>query len=448
MSEATLTVTQILAIAKEAIEEGTGPVWVMGELSGFKRHQPSGHLYFDMKDGRCRISCVQWRDTARRLRFEPQDGMLVRVHGRLGVYEAQGRMQLYADALEPAGLGELQAALERLKAKLAEEGLFAAERKRPLPCYPLRIGVATSGTGAAVADILRVLGARWPVAEVVLRPCQVQGEGAAEQIAQALADLDREEGLDVILLGRGGGSIEDLWAFNEEIVVRAIAACRVPVITGIGHEIDVTLSDFAADRRAATPSQAAEIAVPSQADVARDIATQGARLAQLAGGRVRMARLALSRIEGSHGLRRSLDLIRRRGQKLDEIASRFGTACTGRIELRRRRLRELELRFRSREPAARLLRSRRRLDELSVRLSGAGARRLKNAAERLQARGSHLEAVGPRSVLARGYAICLRARDRRAVRVWNDVEEGERVEVVLGEGALGCAVEERREGWR
>jgi hypothetical protein len=213
-------------------------------LTGFKRHHPSGHLYYDMKDSRGRVSCVQWRDSAKRLRFEPADGMQVRAHGSLGIYEVQGRLQLYVDALQPSGLGELQAALERLKARLAEEGLFAPERKRAIPAFPGMIGVITSPTGAAVRDIFRVLRERWPVAEIIFRPCQVQGEGAGDQIVRALADLTAETSLDVIILGRGGGSIEDLWAFNEEAVVRAVAGSRILIITGIGHEIDITLSDF------------------------------------------------------------------------------------------------------------------------------------------------------------------------------------------------------------
>lgn len=417
-----------------------------GELSGFKRHHPSGHLYFDLKDPQGRISCVQWRDSARRLRFEPADGMEVRAHGRLGIYEVQGRLQLYVDALEPSGLGELQAALERLKARLAAEGLFDPARKRPIPPYPERIGVATSATGAAVRDILRVLGERWPVAEVILRPCPVQGEGAAEQIAEAITDLEVLM-LDLILLARGGGSIEDLWAFNEEIVVRAVAGCRVPVITGIGHEIDFTLADFASDHRAATPSQAAEISVPAKGEILRLLRSHAARLHRRAESRVRDGGLRLSRLEGSHGLHRPLDLVRRRSQRVDDLSALLDRAWAVQSERRMRKLHDLAVRWKARHPVSQLKVSRVRLREFGVRLERGALRTLRDARERLQTRTKHLEAVGPEAVLSRGYAICLRARDRNAVRAWDEVAGGEQVQVILGKGSLSCTVDERREEW-
>lgn len=447
MSPETLTVSQVLALAKEAIEQGTGPVWVAGELTGFKRHQPSGHLYFDLKDGKGRVSCVQWRDSARKIRFEPADGMQVRAHGSLGIYEVQGRLQLYVDALEPAGLGELQAALERLKARLAEEGLFAAERKRPIPAFPEKIGVATSATGAAVRDILRVLGERWPFAEVVLRPCQVQGEGAAEEIVGAIEDLEAEPGIDVILLGRGGGSIEDLWAFNEEAVVRAVAESSVPIVTGIGHEVDVTLSDFAADLRAATPSQAAELAVPDRSEILRRVGSLTRQLRIRGDARLRLAQLHLSRLQGSHGLRRPADLVRQRAQRIDDLSSRLQKRIALVLDLRHRRLQDLSRRWRARDPVRGVRLSAGRLAELRERVTQSVGRRHREAVEKLRARWSHLEAVGPRAVLSRGYAICLRGRDRKAVRVWSEIEAGERVDVVLGEGSLGCDVIERKEKW-
>jgi exodeoxyribonuclease VII large subunit len=447
VSGETLSVSQLLALAKQAIEDGTGPVWVEGELTGFKRHQPSGHLYFDMKDAKGRISCVMWRDGARRLRFDPADGLMVRVHGRLGLYEVQGRLQLYADALEPAGLGALQAALEALKRRLADEGLFAAERKRPLPRYPERVGVVTSSSGAAVRDVVRVLGERWPVAEVVLRPCAVQGAEAAEQIVDALEEIAGVPGLDLILLVRGGGSIEDLWCFNEEIVVRAVARSPVPIVTGVGHEIDVTLVDFASDLRAATPSQAAELAVPSRSDIVRLLGGQQARIRQRAEGRLRTAQLALARLQGSHGLRRPADLVRQRAQRVDDLAGRMGVAVSTRLDTRRRRLVDLTARWRARDPVSNLRRSRERLAELGTRLSQRVDRRIRDARERLAARAAHLEAIGPRAVLSRGYAICMRPADGRAVRSWNEVASGDRVRVILSEGSLGCNVEEREEVW-
>lgn len=438
--------TQALLMAKEAIDRSIGPVWVEGEISGFKRHHPSGHLYFELKDGRSRISCVQWRDSARRLRFEPLDGVLVRAHGRLGIYEVQGKLQLYVDALEPAGLGALQAALEKLKGRLAAEGLFDPGRKRSLPAFPMKIGLATSSTGAAIKDMLRVLNERWPVAEVVLRPCQVQGDGAAATIVAALRDLQSVPELDLIILGRGGGSIEDLWCFNDEAVVRAVAESRVPVVSGIGHEIDVTLADFAADVRAATPSQAAELAVPSRIEVRDRLSAASARSAHRTAERLRFLRMRLRRIEDSHGLKRPQDLVRQRMLRIDDLDLHLRKEIRRIIRAERGRLDLVAHRFAAREPRVRLRADRARLEALAERLGRAGLRRIAGEKERLRARGAHLDAVGPRSVLGRGYAICM--RDGRAVRSHNQVAPGQEVEVLLHEGALDCIVKDARGGRR
>jgi exodeoxyribonuclease VII large subunit len=295
--------------------------------------------------------------------------------------------------------------------------------------------------------VLRVLGERWPVADVVLRPCAVQGAEAAAQIVEALEEIALEPGLDLILLVRGGGSIEDLWCFNEEAVVRAVAGSPVPIVTGVGHEIDVTLVDFASDLRAATPSQAAELAVPSRQDVLRLLGGQHARIRQMAEGRVRNAHLSLARLTGSHGLRRPAELVRQRAQRIDDLAGRLQVAVSTRLETRRRRLVDMAARWRARDPVSNLGRSRERLAELETRVSRGVHRRFDDAREKLTARAAHLEAVGPRAVLARGYAICLRPDDGRAVRSWEDVATGDRVRVILSEGGLGCRIEERQEVW-
>ncbi len=447
MNGESLTVTQAVGLAKRAIEEGVAPLWVEGELSGFKRHLRSGHLYFDLKDAHSRVSCVMWRDSARRLRFDPSDGLSVRAHGRFGVYDVQGRLQIYADALEPAGLGELAAALERLKARLAAEGLFDPERKRPLPVYPSRIGVATSPTGAAIRDILRVLGARWPTAEVVHFACSVQGSQAAGEIVAALSGLQEIIGLDVIILGRGGGSIEDLWCFNEEIVVRTIADCRIPIVTGIGHEIDLTLADLAADLRAATPSQAAELAVPDGKDLLRMIEKHRSRLRQLVDGQIGLLTLRLSGITGSHGLKRPIDDLRVRSQRIDDLSLRLTRTFGSMRRRQKQRLADLTARWRSRHPRVQLELSRRKIADGTRRLARSIESWHREKRERLRTRAEHLEAIGPKAVLSRGYAICLRRRDQRAVRFWNDVDTGESIDLVLGCGSLGCKVEERNETW-
>jgi exodeoxyribonuclease VII large subunit len=296
--------------------------------------------------------------------------------------------------------------------------------------------------------MLRVLGERWPVAEIFLRPCAVQGEGAAEQIVEALEDLQEIDGLDLILLGRGGGSIEDLWSFNQEAVVRAVAASRVPVVTGIGHEIDITLSDLAADLRAATPSQAAELSVPDRAELLRQLRGQGSRVRHHTRSRFRTERLRLSKVAGSHGFRRPLDLIRTRIQRIDELWLRLGHRVTADLTSRRQSLAELRVRWRAHEPRERLCRSRGRLTELRERASRSLHQRMQQRWDLLRARSRHLEAVGPRSVLSRGYAICLRAQDGHAVRSYSDVDVGAQVQVILERGELDCEVGDRYQQWR
>ena len=261
-----VTVSQLNTYIRSRMEEDPTlqSLFVVGEISNFTDHYRSGHLYLSLKDEKSVIRAVMFAQYARRLRFRPEDGMKVIARGRVGVYEANGQYQLYIEDMQPDGLGALNLAFEQLKQKLEKEGLFARERKKPLPKYPERIGVITSPTGAAVQDITTILARRFPLAEIVFCPVLVQGEGAAPQIVKALEEMNRRQAADVIILGRGGGSLEDLWAFNEESVARAVAASEIPVISAVGHETDFTICDFAADCRAATPSAAAELAVPDQ----------------------------------------------------------------------------------------------------------------------------------------------------------------------------------------
>lgn len=264
-----LSVTQLNTYVRSLLDGDPhlAQVFLSGEISNFTDHYRSGHLYFSLKDDRCVIRAVMFAQYAGRLRFAPEDGMKVIVRGRVGLYEVSGQYQIYVEDMQPDGLGALNLAYEQLKRKLEREGLFRPERKKPLPKFPESIGVITSPTGAAVHDILTILERRYPVAKVVFCPVQVQGEGAAQQIAQAVERFNRRNGADVLIVGRGGGSIEDLWAFNEEVVARAVAASRIPVISAVGHETDFTICDFAADLRAATPSAAAELAVPDRMEL-------------------------------------------------------------------------------------------------------------------------------------------------------------------------------------
>ena len=260
-SSRVFTVTQLARRIRDTLDAGFGSVWVSGEISNWKRAM-SGHCYFSLKDDESRLDAVLFRTQARALVFQPDDGMQVVVAGRAGLYPASGKLQLYVDAMEPLGLGALQRAFEQLKERLAAEGLFAIERKRPLPRFPRAIGIVTALRGAAIHDMLTTLARRWPLARVLVRPVRVQGDGAAADVAAAIGDLNRVPGVDVLIVGRGGGSLEDLWAFNEEVVARAIVASAVPVVSAVGHEVDFTIADFVADLRAPTPTAAAALVAP------------------------------------------------------------------------------------------------------------------------------------------------------------------------------------------
>ncbi len=355
-----LSVGEVNALARETIEQRFDRVRVMGEISNFNRHR-SGHLYFTLKDADAQLRVVCFRGSARTLRFSPEDGLRVVASGRLTIYEPWGQFQLVAESIEPAGEGELEAAFRRLLEKLRAEGLFDEARKRPLPPFPMCVGVVTSPTGAAVRDIVSTLRRRWPVADVLLAPARVQGDGAAEEIRAALERLARVRGVDVIIVGRGGGSREDLWAFNDEALARAIAACPVPVVSAVGHETDFTVADFAADVRAPTPTGAAEIVAPRRDDVRAGVDEAIERAYRVTTTRIELARRRLAEWLRSHALGRVRSRVDAWMQRLDHRLDAAERATTDAIRKRRSRL-----------------------DALVARL----------------------EALDPRSILARGYAMC------------------------------------------
>ena len=284
-------------------------VYVKGEISNFTNHYKTGHMYFSLKDAGGAVKAVMFRGNAIRLKFMPENGMKVLVSGRVGVFPRDGQYQIYVDSMEPDGIGALALAFEQLKQKLEKEGLFAEGRKRPLPQMPMRIGVITSPTGAAIRDILNILGRRFPLAEVDLYPALVQGENAAADLVRGLAHFNRAKNVDVIIIGRGGGSIEDLWAFNEEPLVRAVAMSEIPVISAVGHETDFTLCDFAADKRAPTPSAAAEIAVPNAEDILYTVQTADMRLRRAMNQKISVARERLDRLASSRVLKNPQNVI-------------------------------------------------------------------------------------------------------------------------------------------
>ncbi|RMF47085.1 MAG: exodeoxyribonuclease VII large subunit [Anaerolineae bacterium] len=325
-------------------------LWVQGEISNFSRPR-SGHWYFTLKDANAAIKCVMWRNTAQRQGYVPRDGDAVEVHGGISVYETGGVYQLYADEIRPVGQGGLYEEFLRLKARLEAEGLFDPQRKRPIPEWPHRIGILTSATGAALRDMLNTLRRRYPLVEVLLAPAAVQGDAAPPQIVQALGRLQSlDPPPDVILVARGGGSIEDLWAFNDERVVRAVAACRIPVISGVGHETDFTLTDFAADLRAPTPTAAAELAVPDQSELRADLNELYRRLHGLARGQLALRTRSLeqiaARLERAHPLR----LIRTRQQRLDELTERLALHTRHHLQLHKAALTTLHARLQALDP--------------------------------------------------------------------------------------------------
>ena len=337
------SVSDLASGLRELVEMEYGDVWVEGEISNFKRHR-SGHCYFTLKDADAQLRCVMWRHFTRYVFFEPEDGMLVRVHGGMSVYEARGDMQLVAKSMQPAGEGALQRAFEAIKRKLSEEGLFDEERKKPLPPFPETIGVVTSGSGAALHDILTVLQRRYPAVRVLVCPVQVQGIGAAEEIADAIACFNRQYDdpvfrADVLIVGRGGGSLEDLWAFNEEVVARAIAASNIPIVSAVGHETDFSIADFVADLRAATPSIAAELCVPDRRELAAALHGARSRMEHCLRNRIERSRREVQAVLNSRALHRPEVRLRQYVQRVDDMHSRLDRATGALIE---RRLSKLE----------------------------------------------------------------------------------------------------------
>lgn len=427
------TVSSLTGAVRDLLGGALGDVWVRGEISAW-RPAASGHVYFTLKDAGAVLPCVLWRAQAQRLRFQPQDGLEVLVGGGVDVYPPHGRYQLQVRTLEPLGAGALQQAFERLRRRLEAEGLFDPARKVPLPPLPRRIALVTSPTGAAVRDLVTVIQRRFPSVTLLLVPVRVQGAGAAEEIARGLAFADRASGADVIVVGRGGGSLEDLWAFNEESVARAIAACRTPVVSAVGHETDVTIADLVADVRAATPSQAGELVVPLRSALLERLAAEQQRLAHRL--RVRVDRLwqRLEALAERPVLRGPGALLDPRRRALKHAAARLA-AASPRAALRRQRQRLEELAPRL-APALRrrLTLQRARLLDLVERAARATRTRLEAARARLGGLHQGLRALSPLAVLERGYSLAY-GEDGRLVRCADDVAVGQALSTRLSDGA-------------
>ena len=439
-----LSPSQLNTLARDLLEGAFPLVWVEGELGNLSR-PGSGHLYFTLKDARAQVRCALFKPKSQWLNFVPREGLRVLARGRLTLYEARGDYQLVCDSLEEAGEGALRRAFEELKAKLQAEGLFATERKRPLPAFVRRLGVLTSPSGAAVRDVLSVLARRFPLVEVDVLPVPVQGESAPAHIVAMLQRAIRSQRYDALLLARGGGSLEDLWAFNDERLVRAVAASPIPTVSAIGHETDFSLCDFAADARAPTPSVAAELLVPARRDLSlrlreldrRIQALQRHRLHQLA-QRADRAALRLQALRP----RARLDLLCRRQA---EAQRRLEAALRKLLERHHARLRHADAVLRAMRPARRLALLRQRMETLRMRPRAAVARHLQHDALRLRAVARSLEAVSPLATVARGYAI-LQREDGRVVRGVGDATPGERLRARLHDGVLPLRVEAPDDG--
>jgi exodeoxyribonuclease VII large subunit len=442
-SRRVFTVSELTAAVRDLLEAEFPAVWIEGEISN-GRVWNTGHFYFTLKDAGAQIRAVMFRSAMRGVKFRPDDGLHVVARGRLSVYEPKGEYQLVCEHLEPHGLGARQLAFDQLKKRLQSEGLFESARKRPLPALPAKIGIVTSLDGAALRDIVKVLRRRYPNAHLVIRPTRVQGEGAAAEIARGLAAIGRVPGVDVIIVGRGGGSIEDLWAFNEEVVARAIAAAPVPVVSAVGHETDVTIADFVADVRAPTPSAAAEIVVRAKDEFCGRIDRLHDRLRAAMRARVHRLRVRVHQLSGVTALAGWPARLANRGRQLADLTHELPRAGRARLARHQRRCQHLRLALEAFDVRRRLERTRGRLASAEHALRAGMVRARYRADVRLRSAAGRLENLSPLAVLGRGYAVCWDASRTRIVRDAAGVQPGDRVRVTLARGELACNVEDTR----
>ncbi len=386
MEQRIYTVSELTLEIKQVLETSFPRLWVEGEISNFKRHS-SGHLYFTLKDEKSQINCAMWRFRVNDLLFSPQDGMKVLAQGDVQVYERGGNYQLIIQQVQPAGIGALQLAFEQLKQKLNAEGLFEASRKKPIPPYPDRIGVVTSPTGAAIRDIISVATRRYPGIQIILFPVRVQGEGAAGEISSAIRAFNEYGNVDVLIVGRGGGSLEDLWAFNEEQVARAIAESGIPVISAVGHEVDFSISDFVADRRAPTPSAAAELVIKDRQELLGVLGYYGEKMTDVLKRKIRSYQDKITGLRNSYGFRRPEDVVFQKMQRLDELSRNMQAGMRYRISIHEQRLNNMR---------------------------------------------NQINALNPTAVLKRGYSICY--KDGKIIKKVSQLKALDMVQVKLAQG--------------
>jgi exodeoxyribonuclease VII large subunit len=435
------TVSELTAKIRDLLAKNFTDITVQGEISNCREAQ-SGHIYFTLKDDRAQVRCVFFKQQQRGIKFRPEDGLQMTVGGSLSVYETRGEYQIYVEHLEPIGLGALQLAFEQLKKRLEAEGLFDPARKKPLPLLPSRIGIITSPRGAAVRDVVRILTRRFPNVHLTVYPVRVQGEGSPEEIVKALKFFNARKLVDVLIVARGGGSMEDLWVFNEEIVARAIFASEIPVISGVGHETDFTIADFVADVRASTPSAAAELVVQTRAQFDKHIADLRETLA----GLFRYRLLELSRrvheLSARRGFRRPLDLLRQQRQRADEMTSRLALGLRSRLEQSRKRFTAAHLRIASFDFRVKIAAFRLRLERCTAELGVRIERLLRAKRDRFEKLTLQLQERSPLRVLERGYAIATDGAGN-LLRDVAQVALGDTISIQLHRGRLTTEVHKK-----
>jgi exodeoxyribonuclease VII large subunit len=435
------TVRDLTRYVKQRLEndELLQNVWVSGEISNFTHHT-SGHMYFTLKDKDSRIRCVMFAQFNRHLPFMPREGAKVIARGQVSVYERDGQYQFYVVQMQPDGIGSLYVAFEQLKRKLEEEGLFDAARKKPIPRFPRAVGVITSPTGAAIQDILTTLRRRFPHVPVLLCPVHVQGKLAAPSIVRAISLMQQHGGVDVLIVGRGGGSLEELWAFNEEIVARAIAACRIPVISAVGHETDFTIADFVADLRAPTPTAAAELAVPHHLELRQHVWQLGQRLEQALRWHVASRRERLERLRRSPYLAHPERQLMQPAERLDRLRERLGAALESRVGRQREALLKLERNLHAHHPRQQVILAARRHDSASRALVQAARNTLDRKRMLFASAVRQLDALSPLKVMQRGYSLVYDERMETVIKSISQVQPGDLVRVRLKDGQLDCQV--------
>ena len=436
-----MTVSELTAKIRDLLAKNFTGITVQGEISNCREAQ-SGHIYFTLKDDRAQVRCVFFKQQQRGIRLRPEDGLQMTVRGSLSVYETRGEYQIYVENLEPIGLGALQLAFDQLKKRLEAEGLFDPARKKPLPLLPSRIGIITSPRGAAVRDVVRILTRRFPNVHLTVYPVRVQGEGSAEEIVKALKFFNLRKIVDVLILARGGGSMEDLWAFNEEIVARAIFASEISVISGVGHEMDFTIADFVADVRASTPSAAAELVVQTRDQFDKHVADLRETLASLVRYRLLELSSRVHELSARRGFRRPLDLLRQQRQRADEMTSRLALGLRARLEQSRRRFTAARLRIASFDFRMKIAAFRLRLEKRTAELGVRIERLLRAKRERFEKLSLQLQERSPLRVLERGYAIATDAAGN-LLRDAAQVALGDTVAIQLHRGKLSTEVKRK-----